>query len=862
MKSFFTLLYRYILRDLWAEPRRALLTLIGVALGIGVVVAVQQSSDRAVGSFSRSLETLSGSADYQITNNGLPLPEDLLGRLRFLWDWGQVTPLLEGRVRLRPGLVVNLYGVDLLGEGNFRDYFTTSRERIGDRVHRESFLRLLTDPRALILPEALADRLGVSQGDDLSLFLGERKWKGHVSSIVRNLGAARAFGGDVIFMDLFGAQNLLGRLGQIDRIDVKLADSAPRQELLERIRKIIPDTAFLRSVSEAVSQSDKMLRAFRYNLTALSYLSLIVGVILIYNTLNLAAVRRKREVAALRTLGASRRLVLSLFLAESVGFGAVGALLGIWIGGIMGELADSLVRRTVETLYLGFSQRNFETATPLALYVGMIALGASLGLVSGAVPSFRVSNLSPVRVLREGFLLGDRRSFPPLLAVAGLVLVGTGGLLARIPSWGNIPVWGYASAILLISGFGMLTPEVSGRLLGWVRRLPLSRPVERRLALDAVERGLPRLVVAVISLSVAVSLLVSIFVMVGSFRRTVIAWIDQTWRADLYISGAGASGGRGEGPGLPASYVQEIRQLEGVRAVGSFRGRSIEYGGIPVTLAGADLQTTAREGRLLFVDGRSTAEVVKRLVDQDAVIVSEPFSLKQQVKKGNRILLPTPGGRRPFRVEGVYYDYSSDRGLIVMDQTTYRRQFQDFEFSNLAVYVDGNDLDVDRVRSQIARRFQEAQLFVARNSDLRNQALRIFDQTFRITYGLEIVAILVAVLGITNTLGTLILERRGEIAILKVLGADRRQLRRMTLYEALLTGLLGIILGCLLGTGLALILIYVINRQAFGWTIQFDPPWISLFLALTGVLAATLLSGLYPARLVTRTDAVRSLRAE
>ncbi len=863
MKRFGLLFHRYVIRDLIGEPRRTLLTLVGVALGIGVVVAVHESSERAVGSFSRSLQVLSGSADYQITNNGLPLPEELLRELLFLWDWGQVTPMIEGRVRLRGSrLVINVYGVDLLGDGLFRDYYTSQQDRIGDQVQLESFLSLISDPRALILPASLADRLAVGVEDEITLLYGDREWRGRVGSVVRNAGAANAFGGNLLFLDLAAAQNLLEKVGQLDRIEFKLAEGAPIEDLLSRVRGIIPETAFLRESGEAVEQSDKMLRAFRYNLTALSYLSLIVGVILIYNTLNLAAVRRRREVAALRTLGASRELVLGLFLCESMLFGVLGSGIGLWLGQIMGGLADSMVRRTVETLYLGFSLRPMEGDEGGLFYPFMLGLGALLGLVSGTIPSLRVSNVSPVRVLREGFLIGDGNAFPRVLVWIGLALIVLGAAIAQIPASGNVPIWGYASAVVLICGFGLITPELSRLLLSLLRLTGVMRQIEGRLALDAVARGLPRLVVAVISLGIAVSLLVSIFVMVGSFRRTVIAWVDQTFRADLYISAAGTTGAGGSGPGMPHSFVSTIEGIDGVRAVGSFRGHTIEYAGIPVTLAGADLATRARNSRILFVDGRTTSEVVHQVIGRPAVIVSEPFALKQDVQAGQQIVLPTPAGPIPFLVEGVYYDYSSDRGLIVMDQSTYWEHFQDRTLSNLAVYVDVDETGVDDIRRQIGEILSDAHLFIARNSDLRRQAIRIFDQTFRITYALEIVAIVVAVLGITNTLGTLILERRGEIAILKFLGADRRQLRRMTLNEAFLTGVLGLTLGCLLGMGLSLVLIYVINRQAFGWTIQFDPPWISVLLALAGVLAATLLSGLYPARLATQTDPIRSLRAE
>jgi putative ABC transport system permease protein len=435
-----------------------------------------------------------------------------------------------------------------------------------------------------------------------------------------------------------------------------------------------------------------------------------------------------------------------------------------------------------------------------------------------------------------------------------------GVALSQAPPIGGFPFPGYAAGVMFIVGFGFLVRRFAGMAASLIHRILADRlPAEARLALQTVEGRLPRLSVAVTSLMIAVAMLVSVAIMVSSFRDTIVVWVDQTLGGDLYLRppSPGSDGGRNVmDPGIP----ETIAGLPGVAAIERFRSVSIRFGGFPAIMAGSDLETLAARSRLLFLDGRDTPEVVEQLVGNDRVVVSEPFAVRHGIAADDTILLPARDGDAAFQVEAVFYDYSSEGGLVVMDRGTWIRHMDDEAVSTIAVYLESG-WDLSGVRQSIAG-VVGARARISANASIRDQILRVFDQTFEVTYALEAIALAVAMLGIANTLAALVLERRPELAMLRFVGTSRKQIRRMLVLEAGFVGVLGILMGLALGFLLSLLLVHVINFQSFGWTIQFALPAGFLVQAVLAVLAATLAAGFYPAALALRVDPLRGIRAE
>jgi putative ABC transport system permease protein len=355
-------------------------------------------------------------------------------------------------------------------------------------------------------------------------------------------------------------------------------------------------------------------------------------------------------------------------------------------------------------------------------------------------------------------------------------------------------------------------------------------------------------------------MMASVGIMVGSFRETVRLWMENQLQADFYLRPAGAVA-PGQHPTLAPDLPQRLEQVPGVAFVDRFRAYDISYEGMPATLAGADMRAAGGYRRLTFLSGRPAAEVYARLVNTDAAIIGEPFAHKHQLRAGGSVKLPLGAARHSFRVEDVYYDYSTEAGYILLDRGTLLKYLPDPAPSNVAVYISPG-VPAAAVRAGIEQAVASRSVLIADHRSLREQAIRVFDRTFLVTYALEVVSVLVAVIGIAGALLTLVVDRRREFGLLRFLGASTAQIRKWILVEAGLIGLLAGLAGFVLGVALSLILIYVVNKQSFGWTIQFHWPVAVLAGSLAVIYLATLAAGLYPARIATRLDPIEVIHEE
>lgn len=842
--------HRFILRPLWGTGRsgdrlRTGLSLLTVGLGVGVVLAIQLANRSALGSFASSLAEISGRTNLSILGaNGID--ELLLPRLAaMLGPEVKISPVLESTA-IVPSTreVVRVLGTDFVEDRPFRDLTLE-----GAPTTPRDFLLLLIRPDSVVVGEALARRLGLQPGDQFPLILNDRQNRYTVRGLLAPRGAGKVLAGNIVLMDIAAAQLALGRLGKLDRMDLIVPEER-LAEFQERLTRQLPPGLRVERPEARAEQTEKMLRAFRWNLTALSYISLIVGAFLIYNTIAISVVRRRGEIGTLRALGATSAQALRLFLAEALLLGAAGSLVGIAFGRALAGIALRLVSGTVNALYVA------APPAPIRVDSGLIAEGFAMGiltaLLSALPPALEAAEILPAEALQHGAHEHHRRLAIRRYAGAGAVTLALAGAIAQLPPVGRLPLFGYLATFLVIAGFSLLMPlllSVLTRLLDFpVRRLA---GIEGHLAARGLAASPARISVLVMSLATAVAMMTSVAIMVGSFRQTVKVWAEQTLRADLFLKPAAQLAGSSEATVTP-EVIEKVRSISGVAAVDAFRILDILYQDNRVQLGAGEWKTLVQYGNLLFLDGRSPQEVLAGDLSR-RVVISEPFALHYRVCPGQHIEINTPSGRTSFEVAGIYYDYTNDRGTVVMDRSVYRELFHDDTASTLAVYLRPGT-DGEEVRSRLAKSLGEQgyRFLITPNAVLQGAVLRVFDRTFSITYALEIVAILVAALGIANTLLAFVIERRRELGILRVLGASRGQLRKIILTEAGLVGLFGNLIGWLMGLLLSLILIFTINKQSFGWTIQLSYPGTFLLLSGLAIWAATLASGLYPARVAAQ----------
>jgi putative ABC transport system permease protein len=371
--------------------------------------------------------------------------------------------------------------------------------------------------------------------------------------------------------------------------------------------------------------------------------------------------------------------------------------------------------------------------------------------------------------------------------------------------------------------------------------------VEGLLAHANLTSAIPRLSISVAALSVSLAMMVAIAVMIGSFRETVVYWVGQTLQADLFI-GPGIRPTVGSEQTVSEDVIATLAKHPDVLLLDRFRNVDMVYEGNLAVLGAGSFSVVLDQGSLLFKSPADAREQMRQAIGQDAVIVSEPFATRFRKRDGDSIGIPTPSGVRQFRIAAIYYDYASDRGVAIMDHGTFRKYFGDLQPTGVAAYLKPG-ADPERVRSEMVDMLDEGhRAFIFSNRTLRNEILTVFDSTFAITYALELIAIAVAMLGVAGTLLTLVLERRRELSLLRLTGADRKQVRRMVIIEAALIGAISQGLGIVVGFALSMVLIYVINVQSFGWTIQFHVPFAFLIQASIAVVVATSIAGIYPAR--------------
>jgi putative ABC transport system permease protein len=837
------LFYRLIARPLFAEPLRTGLTVLAVALGIAVVLAIDLAGTAAAGSFRSSLETLMGDSDLEVTSTG-GLPDALVGTLATLPYPIRVRPRIQDFVTVQAtGQTVPLIGLDLIAEATDQAVVNVSS---GDEA-----LKTLNNLEGVWA----AASLGVHPGSTIRLLMND-----HTRDYaVRGVFDDSAGGGGFVVMDIAAAERELGRAARVDSVLLKVPDKPSLAEWQKRLQFVLPPGVVTRPVGSRTAENQRMLTAFRWNLRVLSYVALLVGAFLIYNTISVSVVRRRPEIGIVRALGASKGAILSAFLGEAACFGVVGALLGCVLGRVMAAGALKLLSATVQALYLSSRPGAIEL-TSGSMIIALL-MGTSASVLAALSPALEAASVSP----REAMARGQREYIArmhkgrDMLIALGLAVAGT--VCAVLPAIAGKPLFGYLSAILLVAASALAIPAISdGALKFSARTLQKLTGVEGLLAARGLSGSLRRTSVLVGALSTAIAMMTAVGVMVGSFRQTVATWMDSQLQADLYLRPAG-SPASDQHPTIPNGLADQLAHLPGVAALDRFRGYQISYEGLPATLGAADFRAVQPFRKSAFLSGRAAGVVYSDLLGKDSVVISEPFANKHRLRRGDQITLPLGERRVQFRIVDVSFDYASEAGYVVMDRATLLQYLPDPDPSDLAIYI-APGANIETVRREVGKTIAGHDILIFSNRSLRTEAIRTFDRTFVITYALEAISVIVAVMGVAGALLALVVDRRREFGLLRFLGAATAQIRKLILVEAGLIGLLANLVGFSLGLALSLILIYVINKQSFGWTIQFHWPATVLVGSLVGVFLATILAGLYPAHIAVGLNPIEVVHEE
>ncbi len=839
-----TLFVRLIVRPLGREPGRTALTIFAVALGVAVVVAIHLAGNAATGSFQSSLETLTGDADLEITAVG-GLDDKLLARLQSLPYPIRFSARIEGFASLEPNQVsVPVFAFDLIGDRSIQSMTPPKSFDLGSLTRGDIIW--------------VGPGIAAETGQPVQLTINDETRTYTVGGVFETRGEQTGSRPNIIVMDIAAAQKAFSKEGRLDRIEVFFPKQTNRDwEAL--ISAALPDGVTMKPQGSRTDENRKMMRAFRWNIRVLSYISLVVGAFLIYNTIAISVVRRRSEIGVMRALGAGRSAVTAAFLAEAAFLGAVGTALGLLLGRIMANGTVEMLAATVRSLYVSSTPGEI-VFTPDVVLVATTA-GMGVSLLAALAPAGEAAGVPPSEAMARGRReTAARLKTGKRLTYAGLLAAGSWAA-AQVGPVGEMPLFGYVSALLIIAAAACATPAIVdhlARLLSPVLRKAFG--AQGILAPRSLTASLARTSVLVAALSTAVAMLVSVAIMVGSYRDTVIVWLDDRLQADFYIQPASQRQAR-QYPTMDPAIADRIEALPQVAAVDRFRGYPIRYKGRPSILGAGQSEVLSRFGSLGFLDGSPAQQVLAKLGSGDRVIVTETFANRHRLAVGDTLSLPLGGNLIALEIVGVYYDYSSEGGAAIVDRKTMLKYLPDPSPSNLAIYL-ADGADPENARAAIEKTTTGHSVNMADHRTLRERALVVFDRTFTITYALEVIAILVAILGMAGALVALVIDRRRELGVLRFLGASAGQIRRLILFESGLIGLFSNMIGLLLGTLLSLILIFVVNKQSFGWTIQFHWPVALLLGALTLVYVASVVAGIYPARVAVRLNPIEVVHEE
>jgi putative ABC transport system permease protein len=849
----FHLLKNLTLRHLHHHKGRTILSIAGIALGVGVFVSVQIAIHTAIESFNASVDYVSGKANLQITSFGRGFSEEVYLKVKKVPGVKAATPVIQYTSKMDEPIGEPLYllGIDVISDQPFREYQLYQPDEEG--------LLFLKDPRSIAITEKLANRHGLKRGEKITLIVGSKKVTFTISNLLKMEGPAKSLEGNFALIDIASAQEALEKIGLIDRIDV-IVDKFLSMESIEReLKKVVPLGVEVRRSDTRSGQIEKMVSAFHLNLTALSFISLIVGMFLIYNAISVSVIQRRREIGILRSIGLARPQVLGLFIGEAAWIGCLGSLAGIGIGIGLAKVMLYLVSRTITALYILVKAEHL-LISPSVLMAGF-GLGVLASVFSSIGPAREASKITPKEALALGTLETKIKLRLGYFSLIGIGLLILSLIFALQKPIYHQPIFGFLAALLILIGVSFLIPSATtllNRLLAPLLRFLFGS--EGKLASRYIHDSMARTVITIAALMTALSMLISISIMILSFRKTVDLWVEQSINGDVFIF-PGSYSITGYSALLPLEVSRALPSLPGVKAVDSFRALEVEYQGQPALIASVDGEVFLNMKVIRFTRG-NPRRILRQFAAGQSILVTESFSLRHQVKAGDRITLNTPQGVKEFLISGVFYDYSSDWGMVLLEKKIYQSLWGDETLHSAGIYLK-EGISPEAFKEMIRERYSKPyRLFVVSHLELRKEVLKIFDQTFAITYALEFIAIIVAILGIINSLNALIIDRQRDIGIIRAVGAFRRQIEKTTLIEAGMIGFFSHILGLLCGFLLSILLIYVINKQSFGWTIQFSIPLRSLIESWLVVMVTSIGAGLIPARRAARMNMVESLRME
>lgn len=818
---------------------KTLLTLLGVVVGVATFSSIRSAQGTLVQGIRSTVDRVAGKAQLQITMVG-GVPEEVQERVRELPGIRATSPVIEQIVVPERGELGSLLviGIDLLGDREMRDYGFD-----GQDADLDDPLLFLAQPDSALFTRQFAEKAKLKTGETLSLRLPAGVKRVAARGLLTPKGFAEAFGGNLMVVDVYAAQELFGRGRRFDRLDIRLTEGTTIAQATATLEKELGPAYRIETPDRRGEQMERVVANFVAGFNVSSGFALSIGTFLIFNAFNVAVNRRRRDIGTLRALGATPRQVQALFLTEALVIGVVGGILGCLAGTTLSQGFLQMMGQTTETVYGVTSSGAVHLPPGIALESMVLGLLASL--VGAWGPALAASRISPTEALAKGAFQARLPGKVASRVVAGLVAFGCAILLALHPPFGGNPL---ILSVLLLGGAGLvlLVGPLSRALLRFfIPVVARFAPVSGRLSSDALLGAPRRTSGTVMAMALSLTFVLGFAGYMGSTKATMTRWMNDALTCDLFVR-ASANFSRPDFL-FPGELREELLKVPGVRAVESYRGIRPLYRGHQILVGTIEVGPLLDRTNLEFIQGN--AESMRRGVTQQGMCtVSENFFRRYGLGVGQQVELVTPSGVVRFPIAAVVRDYSSDQGTVNLDRAQFLRLWKDdrVDIFDVSVVRGANVGQVrDAIRAKLAGRFPA---LVSTRQEFTAEIGKAIDAFYALTRITVFLALLVAFLGIVTSLLISVAERTREIGILKALGALPSQIGRSIVVEALALALTGLLLALPAGNLFALFMEGAIAEFFTGWRMPHHYPWEILAQLLIALPLISALAAWIPAR--------------
>jgi len=833
---------------------RTILTTAGIVLGVAVFVGMHTANQSVLYAFTRTVDRIAGKTELQVNAGETGFDEDVLDKVQSASTVRVAVPVIEAVVDTNIAAEGHLLvlGIDMTGDRSLRDYDLES----GDESVIDDPLVFLAQPDSIILAKEFADKHQFATGSRVTLGTVEGDKQFTVRGVMKSSGLTSAFGGNLAIMDIYAAQKMFGRGRKFDRIDLTVKPGHTLAEGQRELTALLGPGFQIEPPSGRGQQFEAMLAAYSMMVNISSAFALFIGMFIIYNSFAIAVTQRRSEIGILRALGATRRQIRWLFLGESAVTGLVGSVGGVLFGVLIARGIAASIGTLISDVY-GVAQHTDEIANSPALLLLALAIGIVTSMIAAAIPARNAARVDPVQALQKGkyqvLSAGESR----LRAVLGVV-VGAVSIVC-LSNGGSRPVFytGYALAILVAL---LVSPLLSLALAKALRPvLKAIRPVEGALAADSLIQAPRRTSASVAALMLSLALVVAFAGIARASYDSIIDWMNTALNPDLFVTPSQSIVVRTIR--FPAEMGPQLSSIPGIERVQMVRDARIVFRRTPVMVVAVEVNSIARTARREPVAGNAD-EMYKRTAAGEGLMVSDNLAQLQHLRLGETLEIPAPNGVIRLPIVGIIVDYSDQQGTILMDRSVFKRFWNDDTVNVFRVYLTPG-AQVPEVRQRILEKFAgQRQVFVFTNNELRRYILQITDQWFGLTSVQIAVAVLVAILGIVNTLTVSITDRRRELGVLQAVGGLHGQIRRTIWLEALSIGALGLALGFVLGAINLYYILQIVHRDIVGTRLDYEFPFNTVLALVPTILGAAFVAAIWPAESAVHGSLVEALEYE